>query len=106
MPGRNYNAGDYRYGFGSHEKDDEIKGVGNLLSFNDFGYDPRLGRRWRTDPAFKEYPAISPYAGFGNNPIVLLTQTVRDYTLLVVQEMMQMGGTILTGSKLFLLQKA
>ncbi|MFZ7154347.1 MAG: alpha/beta hydrolase [Bacteroidota bacterium] len=72
MPGRNYNAGDYRYGFGSHEKDDEIKGVGNLLSFNDFGYDPRLGRRWRTDPAFKEYPAISPYAGFGNNPIVLI----------------------------------
>ena len=26
MPGRNANPGSYRYGFGSHEKDDEIKG--------------------------------------------------------------------------------
>ena len=62
----------YRYGFNGHEKDDEISGSGNHISFNDYGYDPRTGRRWRTDPAFKEYPSISPYAGFGNNPIVFI----------------------------------
>ena len=63
-------TGAYRFGFNGHEKDDEISGSGNHLSFNDYGYDPRTGRRWRTDPAFKEYPSISPYAGFGNNPLI------------------------------------
>jgi len=64
--------GYYSYGFNGKENDNEIKGSGNHISFNDYGYDPRTGRRWRTDPAFKEYPSISPYAGFGNNPIVFI----------------------------------
>jgi RHS repeat-associated protein len=70
MPQRSFASEGYRFGFNGHEKDDEIKGSGNHISFNDFGYDPRTGRRWRTDPAFKEYPSISPYAGFGNNPLI------------------------------------
>jgi len=59
-------AGAYRFGFGGHEKDDEIKGSGNHISFNDYGYDPRTGRRFGNDPVFN--PSISPYAVFNNNP--------------------------------------
>ncbi|MFC2131101.1 hypothetical protein ACFLSQ_06670 [Bacteroidota bacterium] len=32
-PGRYWQSGDYRYGFNSMEKDDEIKGTGNSLDF-------------------------------------------------------------------------
>ncbi|MEQ9262023.1 MAG: RHS repeat-associated core domain-containing protein [Owenweeksia sp.] len=69
MPGRSFNSGDYRFGFNGHEMDDEVKGTGNHLSFGDYGYDPRLGRRWQIDPKTKKYPDISPYATFANNPI-------------------------------------
>jgi RHS repeat-associated protein len=64
------NNGDYRYGFGGHEKDDEVKGTGNHISFGDYGYDPRLGRRWRPDPFEKLYAPISPYTYALNSPIV------------------------------------
>ena len=57
----------YRYGFGSHEKDDEVKGEGNHYSFGNFGYDPRTGRRWNIDPVVKYWE--SGYATFANNPI-------------------------------------
>ncbi|MCO5249003.1 MAG: hypothetical protein M9887_08660 [Chitinophagales bacterium] len=57
----------YRFGFGGHEKNDEIKGSGNHLSFGDYGYDPRTGRRWNLDPIEQEY--ISGYAVFNNSPI-------------------------------------
>lgn len=56
----------YRFGFGSHDKDDDLKVVGNHVSFNDYGYDPRLGRRWQIDPV--EQVQISGYAVFKNNP--------------------------------------
>lgn len=51
------------------EKDDEAKGTGNHISFNDFVYDPRTGRRWRPDPLEVKFPHISPYASFNNNSI-------------------------------------
>ncbi|MEA3496275.1 MAG: hypothetical protein U9R42_09595, partial [Bacteroidota bacterium] len=57
----------YRYGFGSHEKDDEIAGSGNHLSFGDYGYSPRIGRRWNIDPVGK--PWMSSYHAFSNSPI-------------------------------------
>jgi RHS repeat-associated protein len=64
----------YRYGFGGHEKDDEIAGNGNHLSFGDFGYDPRIARRWNVDPKFKEIAGISPYTYALNNPIVYIDE--------------------------------
>jgi len=71
MLGRTYSAtSSYRYGFNGHENDNEVKGEGNHLSLNEFGYDPRIGKRWRPDPAFKEYPSLSSYAAFGNNPLI------------------------------------
>ncbi|AUS04921.1 hypothetical protein [Pseudotamlana carrageenivorans] len=69
MPGRNMNNGDYRYGFGGHEKDDEIKGNGNHYEFAGFGLDPRLGKRWNIDPHFRMMPAWSPYSIMFNNPL-------------------------------------
>jgi RHS repeat-associated protein len=68
MPGRSGGAG-YRYGFGGHERDDEIKGAGNHLSFGDFGYDPRIGRRWNVDPKGGKFPGWSPYNFALNCPI-------------------------------------
>jgi len=66
MPNRGYVGNDYRYGFGGHEKDNEVSGEGNHLAFGDYGYDTRLGRRWNIDPI--ELPDISGYAVFNNNP--------------------------------------
>ncbi len=68
MPGRHdeINGRTYAYGFGGHERDDEIKGSGNHLSFGNYGYDPRLGRRWQIDPV--ETIGESGYATFHNNP--------------------------------------
>lgn len=70
MPGRNFNSNSYRYGMMGFEKDDEIKGSGNHYSFGDYGYDPRLVRRWIPDPLQKKYPSLSPYSVFNNNPII------------------------------------
>jgi hypothetical protein len=67
---RMYQADGYRYGFGGHEKNDEINGSGNHLSFGDYGYDSRIGRRWNVDPLSNKYPNISPYSSFNNNPII------------------------------------
>ncbi len=68
MPTRTYKPDDYRFGFGGHEKDDEIKSNGNHISFGNYGYDPRLGRRWNIDPI--SVPHESSYATFRNNPVV------------------------------------
>ena len=69
MPGRNFNSNSYLFGFGSQEKDDEISGTGNRLSFGDYGYDPRLGRRWNPEPKICKYPSNSSYLVFANSPI-------------------------------------
>lgn len=48
--------------------DNEVKGgVGNHLSFGDFGYDTRVARRFNLDPIDQIF--ISNYAVFGNDPI-------------------------------------
>lgn len=69
MPGRNYNANSYRFGFGGQEKDDEITGItGSLYTAQFWEYDARIGRRWNLDP--KPVTGISEYACFENNPIL------------------------------------
>lgn len=72
MPGRNYNANSYRFGMMGFEKDDEIKGVGNHLSFGDYGFDPRVVRRWNVDPKSAAAPHESPYLFAGGNPIYFI----------------------------------
>ena len=73
MPGRSWDSGlGYRYGFNGYEKDDEMKGAGNWYSFGDYGYDPRIVQRPSPDPMASKYPQLSPYAAFGNNPILYI----------------------------------
>ena len=78
MPGRNYNAPDYRFGFNGMEKDDEMKGTGNSVDFGNRMYDPRLGRTPSPDPlGFAAYPQVTPYSGLNNNPIANIDQDGR-----------------------------
>ncbi len=67
MNWRNVEA--YTYGFNGQERDDEVSGSGNHYSFSSYGYDPRLSRRWRTDPKAAMLPHLSPYLYGLNNPI-------------------------------------
>jgi RHS repeat-associated protein len=64
MPNRSL-SGDYRYGFGGHEKDFEIHS--GWYGFGDYGYDSRTGRRPTPDPVDQIH--ISNYAAFGNNSL-------------------------------------
>jgi len=65
------NAGGYRFGFGGHEKDDEVNGItGSHYTTQARPYDSRLGRWWSIDPKFRLQPGWSPYKGFLDNPIL------------------------------------
>ena len=70
QPGRSYakNGNEYRYGFNGQEKSDELKGSGNSYTAEFWEYDPRIGKRWNLDP--RPDVSVSPYAAFGNNPIL------------------------------------
>jgi hypothetical protein len=82
MPGRRFSAAwNYRFGFNGFEKDDEIKGNGNHISFGDHGYDPRTGRRWTPDVFEKKYPSLSPYSVFNNNPIIYKDVNGQDWEI-------------------------
>ncbi|MCK9480717.1 MAG: hypothetical protein M0R38_03020 [Bacteroidia bacterium] len=72
MPGRNYNAGDYEYGFNGKRMDNEIKGIGNSVDFGSRIYDPRTGKFLSIDPRWKEFPANSPFCYAANNPVRLV----------------------------------
>ena len=69
MPGRQYNGGDFRYGFQGQEKDDEIKGEGNSINYKYRMHDPRIGRFFAVDPLASKYPYYSVYAFSGNRVI-------------------------------------
>ncbi len=70
MPGRNFNAPDYRFGFNGMEKDDEWTGVtGSHLAFKYRTYDSRIGRFFSVDPLTKDYPHWTPYQFAGLTPI-------------------------------------
>ena len=73
MPGRYFNSTDYHYGWNEGEKMNEIYGDANYIELGARGVDVRLGRlNWSIDPRSAEYPWQSPYAYFGNSPIVQL----------------------------------
>jgi len=69
MPGRNFNAVDYRYGFNGKENDNEVKGTGNQQDYGMRIYDPRLGKFLSVDPITDEYPELTPYQFASNRPI-------------------------------------
>ena len=83
MPGRNYQSSiGYRFGYGGHEKDNEVSGEGNHLAFGDYGLDTRLGRRWNIEPYIKKYPRNSSYLVFGNNPVLYADPDGKDIIVL------------------------
>ena len=67
VPNRHGSTDDYRYGFNTQEKVDEIAGKGNHFTAKYWEYDPRIGRRWNLDPIPKG--SISGYAVLSNSPI-------------------------------------
>lgn len=72
QPGRNWNAGNYRFGFNGKENDNEVKGTGNQQDYGMRIYDPRLGRFLSADPLIvqeQKYPELSPYQFASNRPI-------------------------------------
>ncbi len=69
MPGRTLSPEDYRYGYNTQERVDEIAGEGNHYTAEFWEYDPRAARRWNLDP--RPVVGLSDYHGFANNPIFL-----------------------------------
>jgi hypothetical protein len=87
-------AEEYKFGFGSHEKIDEVSGSGNTVDMGDRWLDVRLGRTPKLDAKAKKYPDNSPYVYAANNPILFLDpdgKVVKAYTIeaqeLVIQTM-------------------
>lgn len=69
----------YRWGYGGHEKLDEVHGVtGSTVDMGDRWLDTRLGRTPKPDAKANKYPNISPYAYALNNPIKLIDPDGRD----------------------------
>jgi hypothetical protein len=68
MPSRTWNREGYRYGFGGHERENEVNS--GWYSFGDYGYDARLGRRPKLDPI--DQISVSNYAAFRDNPLYFI----------------------------------
>lgn len=95
MPGRHFTVENgYRYGFNGKENDNEVKGEGNQVAYENRIYDPRLGRWHSLDPLQKKYPNESNYTFVSNNPLVFSDVDGRDkiYTLTMITK----EGTVFT----------
>jgi hypothetical protein len=71
--------GGYRFGYGNHEKIDEIAGAGNTIDMGDRWLDTRIGRTPKTDAHKFKYPSFSPYSFVANNPIYYIDPDGRDF---------------------------
>ena len=71
MPGRDttFSGNFYRFGFQGKESDNEVKGMGDQIVFENRIYDPRVGRFLSLDPLRAKYPMYSPYHFSSNQPI-------------------------------------
>jgi RHS repeat-associated protein len=72
MPNRknNYASTSYRYAYNGMELDNEVSGNGNSYTTEFRQYDPRLGRWKSLDPLMAEFPDVSPYMAFNDNPVL------------------------------------
>jgi len=78
MPNRTFSSGSYRYGFNGKENDNEVKGEGNTITYENRIYDPRTGRWYSLDPLQKKYPNESNYIFTGDSPILFADKDGRD----------------------------
>ena len=93
LPGRNYSSGNYRFGFGGKENDNEMHGaVGTCQDFGARMYDNRLARFFAPDPKCSQYPELSPYAFAGNSPIQFTDINGENPGVVVVV----IGGVVIT----------
>jgi RHS repeat-associated protein len=69
MPGREYSAEEYRYGYQGSEKDNEIAGEGNMYTTHFRALDTRIGRWLSVDPKASKNTWQSPYSSMDNNPV-------------------------------------
>lgn len=69
MIGGHWQLDDYRFGYQGSEKDPEMKGDANSYTMEFRQYDPRLGRWLSLDPMMMQFPWMSPYVGFDDNPV-------------------------------------
>ncbi|RZJ79156.1 MAG: hypothetical protein EOO20_27145, partial [Chryseobacterium sp.] len=70
MPGRSFSSASSRFGYNGQEKDNEVNGEGNSLSFRYRVYDSRIGKFLSIDPLSKKFPWWTPYQFAGNTPIM------------------------------------
>lgn len=95
MPSRNYSAGTgYRYGFNGKENDNEVKGVGNQIAFENRIYDSRLGRWFSTDPLQKKYAGFTPYNFVENSPIIYSDKDGKDKWLNIIVNDQRTGKSV------------
>ena len=69
MIARSYTNGDYRYGYGGHDKINEISGEGNSIDMGFRFLDVRIARSSSMDNYCAKYPGTSPYAYALNTPL-------------------------------------
>ncbi|MGJ8661627.1 MAG: RHS repeat domain-containing protein, partial [Bacteroidota bacterium] len=75
MPGRSnsYGAGvEYRYAYNGMELDNKVSGQGNSYTTEFRQYDPRLARWKSLDPLMHQFPWMSPYVAFDDNPVLFV----------------------------------
>ncbi len=73
----------YRFSFNGKEKDNEVKGDGNSIAFEDRIYDPRLSRFLSLDPLQSKFPDVSPYNFAINCPISIIDYKGRNPIVVV-----------------------
>ncbi|MFN3343141.1 MAG: hypothetical protein ACK40M_10620, partial [Flavobacteriales bacterium] len=69
LKNRNFNSSKIRHGFQLQERDDEIKGEGNSIDFENRMMDTRVGRFLSMDMLKRNYSYLSPYSFAENMPI-------------------------------------
>ena len=76
--GATQNTEGYRYGFGGHEKVDEVIGTGKTVDMGDRWLDVRLGRTPKMDAKANKYPSLSPYSYAANSPLIFIDPDGKD----------------------------
>ncbi|MCG8310270.1 MAG: hypothetical protein MI975_22945, partial [Cytophagales bacterium] len=69
MPGRTFNAIDYRYGFNAKEKDQRGEFGKTHYDYGFRIYNPEIGKFLSVDPLTASYPMLTPYQFANNTPI-------------------------------------
>jgi len=100
MKERTFSSETYRYGFGGHEKVDEVSGEGNAVDFGARIYDGRLGRWMSVDPLQKKHCSFSPYNFCINNPILYVDPDGKENIVYIVNVPEKGGKLTITNEKL------